>query len=112
MHLQAKLLVSSSTIQVIVEEITGLIEICQKYTRNQLKEVLQDKANLSESNIDTVIKSLQETDLHSLCSPPFATTHSRCEYFKRKLSYVHSQTVYLGTDANRKERFAQYIPIK
>lgn len=34
------------------------------------------------------------------------------QYFQKNFSYVHPQTISLGTDENRKEQFAQYIPIK
>ncbi len=112
MKLQAKYLVPSSTIQMIVEQVDSLSDVCHQYTRNQLKGVLQANTRLTESEIKDVLASLNDSSLHASCSPALSTEYLRRQYFQTNFSYVHPQTISLGTDDNRKEQFAQYIPIK
>lgn len=111
MALQAKYLVPSTTIQMIVEEINGLNDICHQYTQKQFRETLRANSNLSETDIDAVFGSLQEADLHLACSSSLSTEYTRRQYFQKNFSYVHPQNILLGTDENRRERYAQYIPL-
>lgn len=112
MKLQAKYLVPSSTIQMIVEEVNSLNDVCHQYTRNQIQGALQANTNLTESEIKDVLTSLNDTNLHAYCSPALSTEYLRRQYFQTNFSYVHPKAISLGSDENRKERFAQYIPIK
>lgn len=86
--------------------------MCHQYTRNQLKGVLQANTRLTESEIKDVLASLNDSSLHASCSPALSSEYLRRQYFQTNFSYVHPQTISLGTDDNRKEQFAQYIPIK
>lgn len=112
MKLQAKYLIPSSTIQLIVEEIDKLSGVCQQYTKNHLKVSLQAKAKLSETEIEDVLKTLDDMDIHGCCRSALSTEHKRKQYFEEHFPYVHQKCISLGIDKNRKERHAQYIPIK
>lgn len=110
MKLQAKYLIPSSTLQMIVEETNDLFDICSQHTKNQFKDALKARTNLSDSDIDEVLNSL--TDLHSSCSTPLSTEYTRKQFFQRNFDYVHPQAIHLGTDENRFDRYVQYIPLK
>lgn len=56
--------------------------------------------------------TLDDLDMHSSCSSALSTEYKRKQYFEETFAYVHPQTVFWGFDENRKERNAQYIPIK
>lgn len=67
MKLQAKYLVPSSTIQMIVEQIDSLNDVCHQYMINLLKGALQANTQLSESEIKDVLTSLNDSSLHASC---------------------------------------------
>ena len=112
MKLQAKQLIPSSTIQSIVEEINSLNGMCLQYTKSQLKASLQTKTELSETEIEDVLKTLDDVDIHGSCSSSLSTEYNRKQYFEENFPYVHPQPIFLGFDENRKEQYAQYVPIK
>lgn len=112
MKLQANHLIPSSTIQLIVEEINSLSGVCQQHTKNQLKVSLHAKTKLTETEIVDVLTTLDDIDMHSSCSSALSTEYKRKQYFEETFANVHPQTVFWGFDENRKERNAQYIPIK
>ena len=72
-QLQAKYLVPSLTIHMIVEEINGLNDICHQYTKDKVKETLEVNTNMSDTEIDSVFQSLQETECYAACSPLLST---------------------------------------
>lgn len=109
MQLQAKYLVPSSTIQMIVEEMNVLNDICHQYTKDKIKETLRANGNMSDAEVDSVFQSLQETDLHAACSSHLSTEHTRRQYFEKNFAYVHPENVYLGTNEHRRDCYAQYI---
>lgn len=111
MQLQAKYLVPSSTLQMIVEEINGLNNICHQYTKDKIKETLRANTSMSDAEIDSVFQSLQEMDLHTACSSHLSTEHTRRLYFEKNFAYVRSERVFLGTNEQRKDCYAQYIPL-
>lgn len=111
MQLQAKYLVPSSTVQMIVEEINGLNDICHEYTKDKIKETLRANTNMSDAEIDSVFKSLQETDLHTACSSHLSTEHTRRQYFEITFAYVHTKSVYLGTNEHRKDSYAALLQV-
>ena len=111
MQLQAKYLVPSSTIQMIVEEINGLNDICHQYTKDKIKETLRGNTNMSDAEIDSVFQSLQEADLHASCSSRLSTEYIRRQYFEKNFAYVHPENVFLGTNEHRRDSYAQYIPL-
>lgn len=110
MKLQAKHLIPSSTIQVIVEEINDLHDICSQHTKKQFKDILKARTKLSDSDVDEALSSL--TDLHSSCSTPLSTEYTREQFFFKTFNYVHPQPIHLGTNDNRIDRYVQYIPLK
>lgn len=110
-RLQAKYLIPSSTIQMIVDEIHSLNGLSHQYTQDQLKVTLQSNTNLTESEIEGVLQTMKDTDLHASCSSTLSTEYLTRQYFQRNFSCVHPQAISLGTDENRKERYAQCIPI-
>lgn len=112
MQLQAKYLIPSSTIQMIVEEINSLNDIRHQHTKNEFKEVLATKTNLSETEIDSVLSCVEGTQLHFSCSSHLSTEYRRKQFFKKKFSYVQPQAISLGTDENRRDCYAQYIPLQ
>lgn len=112
MKLQAKQLIPSSTVQLIVEEINTLNGMCLQYTKSQLKASLQTKTELSETEIGDVLKTLDDVDIHGSCSSSLSTEYYRKQYFEENFPYVHPQPIFLGFDENRKEQYAQYVPIK
>lgn len=76
MKLQAKHLIPSSTVQLIVEEINKLSGLCQQYTKNQLKASRQAKTKLSETEIEDVVKTLDDLDIHGSCSSANSTDYN------------------------------------
>ena len=111
MQFQAKYLVLSSTIQMIVEEINGLNDICHQYTKDKIKETLRGNTNMSDAEIDSVFQSLQEADLHASCSSQLSPEYIRRQYFEKNFAYVHPENVFLGTNEHRRDSYAQYIPL-
>lgn len=111
MQLQAKYLVPSSTIQMIVEEINGLNSICHQYTKDKIEETLRVHTNMSGTEIGSVVQRLQESDIHAECSSSLSTEYSRRQYFQKNFAYVHPESLYLGTNEHRKDCYAQYIPL-
>lgn len=95
-----------------MEEVNSLSGVCHQYTRSQIRGALQANTNLTESEIKDVLTLLNYTSLHASCSPALSSEHLRRQYFQTNFSYVHPQAISLGIHENRKERFAQYIPIK
>ncbi|KAA0721578.1 hypothetical protein E1301_Tti023627 [Triplophysa tibetana] len=112
MQLQAKYLVPSSTIQMIVEEFSGLNYISHQYTQKMFREILKSKTAHSQFDIESVVQTLQGQDLHSACNSLLSTEYQRRQYYQNFFSYVHPQIMYLGRDENRNQRYAQYIPLK
>lgn len=94
----------------IVEEINGLQDICSQHTNTQFKEVLKTKTNLSDCDVEAALSIW--SNLHASCSLPLSTKYTREQFFHKNFSYVHPQRIYLGTDENRRARYAQYIPVK
>lgn len=66
--------------------------------------------NISDSDAEAALSGW--TDLNSSCSIPLSTDYNRKQFFHRNFSYVHPQAIHLGTDDNRNDRYAQYIPLK
>lgn len=60
MRLQAKFLISSSTIQVIVEEINNLYGVCEQNTRQELKSFLKSNTHLSEAERVGIITAVKD----------------------------------------------------
>lgn len=104
MQLQAKYLVPSSTLQMIVKEINALNNICHQYT-------LRANTSMSDAEIDLVFQSVQETDLHTACSSHLSMEHTRRQYFEKNFAYVRPERVFLGTNEQRKDCYAEYIPL-
>ncbi len=111
MQLQAKYLVPSSTIHMIVEEISGLNSSCHQHMRDKIKETLTVNTNLSDIEIDSVFQSLQESDLHAECSTHPSTEYTRGQYFQRYVAYVHPENVYLGTNEYRRDLCTIHTPV-
>lgn len=111
MQLQAKYLVPSSTIQLIVDEINGLSDICHQYTNGKIRETLGANSDMSDAEINSLVLSIQETDLHAACSSLLSTEYTRRQYFQRNFGYVHPEKIYLGKNENRRDCYAQYIPL-
>ena len=86
--------------------------MCLQYTKSQLKASLQTKTELSETEIEDVLKTLDDVDIHGSCSSSLSTEYNRKQYFEENFPYVHPQPIFLGFDENRKEQYAQYVPIK
>lgn len=53
MQVQAKYLVPSSTVQMIVEKINSLNSICHEYTKGKIKETLRVNTNMTDTEIDS-----------------------------------------------------------
>lgn len=94
MKLQAKHLIPSSTVQLIVEEINKLSGLCQQYTKNQLKASLQTKTKISEIEIEDVLKTLDDMDIHGSCSSDISTEYKRKQYFEENFPYVHPKCIF------------------
>lgn len=67
---------------------------------------------LSETDTEDVLKTLDDTDIHASCSSALLTGYKRKQYFEENFAYVHPRPAFGGFDENRKEQYAQYIPIK
>ena len=78
---------------------------------DKIIETLRMKTCMSDTVIDSVFQSLQETDLHASCSSHLSAEYTRRQYFQKNFCYVHPENVYLGTDEHRRDRYAQYIPL-
>ncbi|KAF3856783.1 hypothetical protein F7725_017506, partial [Dissostichus mawsoni] len=111
MHLQAKYLVPSSTIQIIVEEINSLNGICHQHTKDRIKETFRLSTNMSDIEIESVFDSIQDLDLHARCSMPLSTEYTRRQYLKKNFGYVRPVDIYLGKDEHRRDYHAQYVPV-
>ncbi|CAN7978301.1 unnamed protein product [Ixodes persulcatus] len=76
-----------------------------------LAETLQ---NLLGSDVaGSVMSDIYSMDVMSkLNSTVFRTPHMRSAYFRKHFPYVEPVSVHLGRSRAKKERFAQYVPIK
>lgn len=60
-----------------------------------------------------VFDNLSKNDLLKRCNEGvFRTDQTQKTLFKSQFNYVEPTTIYLGIDANGKERFCQYVSIK
>lgn len=82
LKLQAKLLLPSSTIQTIIEHYQEIHDINQSHLPSKLNEELTS-LGLSEADINTVIDTLKNEDLHRASNThTLKTDHKRKTFFK------------------------------
>lgn len=61
-----------------------------------------------------MLKTQDEIDIHACCSSALSTEYKGKQCFEENFPYVHPQPIFGGGefDENRKEQYAQYLPIK
>nr|XP_054922870.1 uncharacterized protein LOC126523536 isoform X1 [Dermacentor andersoni] len=109
LKLEAKLMVPSSTVQVIAESILRVHNINRQVTLLKLREQLEKKMARRDAS-----EIASEVDTENIFKAPcslFSTEYKRKAYFKEILAYVAPINVRLGRDKYRRERSFQYIPI-
>ena len=112
LKLQAKLLLPSSTIQTIIEHYQEIHDINQSHLLSKLNEKLTS-LGLSEADINTVIDTLRNEDLHRASNThTLKTDHKRKTFFKSNFNYVEPLSIYFGQNESGKECFGQYVPVK
>lgn len=111
LKLQGQLLIPTSTIQTIVEEMQNVHELGQAYTITKVNSVLKDM-NLSDEAITKICDCINEADLFSTCHrEQLRTAYSRNQTFTNILNYTEPQKVVLGVDENMTTKCAYYIPV-
>ncbi len=111
LKLQAKLLLPSSVIQTIIEEVQGIHDLAQASVYSNLKDKLSE-LGVSSDAISNVIEDLKKNDLLKAGNFMLRTDQCRKTVFKNSFNYVEPMPLYLGTNDSGKECFAQYVPIK
>ncbi|KAL0152015.1 hypothetical protein M9458_052681, partial [Cirrhinus mrigala] len=111
LKLQAKLLLPSSVIQTIIEEVQGIHDLTQAHIFSNLKDRLSELGLSSDAIID-VIEDLKKNDILKAGNSILRTDQCRKTVFKNSFNYVEPVPVYLGANDSGKECFAQYVPIK
>lgn len=112
LKLQAKLLLPSSVIQTIIEDMQSIHSVNQSHLLFKLNEKLVI-LGVPEATINTVINDLKAADLFGACnSQTLKTDQRRKTVFKNSFHYVEPIPVCLGKKDAGKECFAQYVPVK
>lgn len=113
LKLQGQLLLPSSTIQIIVEEMQNLHEMGQEYTISKLHTLLRGELSLTDDAIDKVAACVRDSDLFSNSHQgPLRSIYSRAQVFKSMFRHIEPTKITLGSDENLMQRFAYYIPVK
>ncbi|XP_076875209.1 uncharacterized protein LOC143525314 isoform X2 [Brachyhypopomus gauderio] len=113
LKLQGHFLLPVSTIQNIVEEMQNIHELGQTYTLSKLTLLLKEETSLSDQDITKICESIRGFDVFSTCHKgPMRTAYSRAQSFKQIFNYVEPTKIFLGSDENRSDRFAYYVPLR
>lgn len=109
LKLQAKLLLPSSTIQTIIEDLQSVHDISQSQLLFKLNEKLC-MLGIPEDAIKTVINDLKAEDLFRTHNTnTLKTDQRRKTVFKNQFNYVEPVPICLGQNEAGKECFAQYV---
>lgn len=113
LKLQGKQLVPESTVQIIVEELRNIHDICLESLKVRLTAKLRAE-NICNDRIHSLLDDLNlgnEWDV-ALDSKKgeLRSKHSRKEYFK-SLNFVSPEAVPLGRDISGKMHYCHYVPI-
>lgn len=111
LKLQAKLLLPSSVIQTIIEEVQGIHDLAQAHVFLKLKDKLSEHGVCTDTIIN-VIEELKKNDMLKAGNSVLRTDQCRKTVFKNNFNYIEPVPVYLGTNDLGKDCFAQYVPIK
>lgn len=112
LQMQAKMLLPASVIQKLIGEFQEVHSYSTAHLLSKLHEDLT-KLNVPENDIRDLIDNLSKNYLLKRCNEGvFRTDRNRKTLFKSKFDYVEPTPIYLGIDANGKERFCQYVSIK
>lgn len=109
LKLQAKLLLPSSVIQTIIEDLQDVHDISQSHLFCRLKEKMVT-LDISEGDINKVVDVLKSED-HACNTSTFNTDKRTKSYFKSQFRYIEPVPICLGQNESGKECFAQYVPI-
>ena len=114
LKVESKLLVPTSAIQEISEDIKVIIDFDNVAKKASLKDQLQ-KTSLDENEVESIVKSVFNNDLygnaHLQKTGPFRSPESRRNFYKANLNYVEPEEIFLGHDATHKPCYAHYVPI-
>lgn len=112
LKMQAKMLLPASVIQKLMEKFQ---EVHSSSTAHLLSKLHEDltKLNVPENDIKDLIDRLIKNELLKMCNEGvLRSDQTRKTLFKSKFNYIEPTPMYLGVDANGKERFCQYVSIK
>ena len=74
-----------SLVHTVLNSLNGM---CLQYTKSQLKASLETKTELSETEIEDVLKTLDDVDIHGSCSSSLSPEYNRKRYFEENFPYV------------------------
>lgn len=112
LKLHAKLLLPSSVIQTIIEDMQSVYDVNQSHLLFKLNEKLVT-LGVPEASINNVMDSLKADDLLQACnSHTLKTDQRRKTVFKNSFNYFEPMPICLGHNEAGKECFVQYIPLK
>ena len=112
LKLQANLLLPSSTIQTIIDDLQSIHDISQSQFLFKLNEKLH-ALGISDDVIRTLIDDLKTEDIFRTHNTnTLKTDQRRKTVFKNQFHYVEPVSICLGQNEAGKECFAQYTPIK
>jgi len=112
LKLQAKLLLPSSVIQTIIEDMQSVYDVNQSHLLFKLNEKLVT-LGVPETSINNLMDSLKAGDLLQACnSHTLKTDQRRKTVFKNSFNYIEPMPICLGHNEAGKECFVQYIPLK
>lgn len=112
LKLQAKLLLRSSTIQTIINDLQSIHDISQSQLLLKLSEKLHT-LGIPDDTIMTLINDLKAEDRFWIHNTYTMKTDERTKtVFKNQFIYVEPVPICLGQNEAGKECFAHYVPIK
>ena len=112
MLLQHKLLLPSSTVQTIADEVLNLVELNRSFSSVAVADGLKGIPGIDESVIRDVVSILNQNDLFKQCHGPdgeFRSEHLRNKYCRQHFKFVQPRQMKLvkGFESSR----YHYVPI-
>ena len=112
LRMPAKMLLPAATISALIGEFQELHTNGMAHVLTPVSQELE-KLGIPRNRIHEIVNGLLKENLLKMYNEGvFQSDQTRKTFFKRNFSYVEPTQVYLGIDANGKERFCQYVPVK
>lgn len=115
--LEGVLLIPTTKVQAISEEVASLLEMSHHRIKVSLKQELITEGmdeNRSEKIIESVMKRdvVYNTHHKGMDAVNLTTDHMRKQFIKNRCAFIEPVQVPLGSNKSGKKKFAHYIPLR